>query len=141
MQRQALLLCAMPLNGVRWGTTWQNVNSFWLSLFIPLIIFFGVQAPRMSHSPERQLWCAVITRAIEDAQDRVSAVGDRGEKTRLREEARRWFADIGGDFQAACDAAGYDAEFLRLQILKPRKREVAAEVGNSGAVSSDQTLA
>jgi hypothetical protein len=72
----------------------------------------------MTESPERQLWCAIITRAVDDALDRVSGVGGQAERARIREDARRWFVQNGGDFRQACEAAGYDADFLRQRILK-----------------------
>ena len=72
----------------------------------------------MSDSPERQLWCAVIWRALQDATAHVGMVADAGEQARLREDARRWFAGNDGDFRAACDAAGYDADLVRSHALR-----------------------
>jgi hypothetical protein len=72
----------------------------------------------MTNSPERQLWCAILARAVDDALDRVSGVGGHVERARIREDARRWIVQNGGDFRMACEAAGYDPESLRKHILK-----------------------
>jgi len=66
--------------------------------------------------PERQLWCAVIDRAFQDAIDRRSAEGESARKREVL-EARRWFIENGGDYRKACDAAGLDADSLRDRIL------------------------
>lgn len=72
----------------------------------------------MNHSPERQLWCAVIGRALQDALSRVSAVGSTTEQERLRDDARRWITQNDGDFRRACEAAGYDPDFLRDHLMR-----------------------
>ncbi len=72
----------------------------------------------MSDSPERQLWCAVIWRALQDATAHVGMVADASEQERLREDARRWFAANDGDFRAACNSAGYDADLVRNHALR-----------------------
>ncbi len=70
-----------------------------------------------SRSAERQLWCAVIDRALQDALDRVAAVSGLAERLRLRDEARAWFARNGSEFRGACEAAGYDPDYMRSRIL------------------------
>jgi hypothetical protein len=70
------------------------------------------------HSPERQLWCAVIERAVQDAIDHVGAVSEGPARNRAREEARQWFIENSRDFQKTCDAAGYDPDFLRSRVLR-----------------------
>ncbi len=98
----------------------------------------------MIHSPERQLWCAIIARAVDDALDRVSGVGGHVERARIRDDARRWFAQNDGDFRRACEAAGYDADFLRQRILGTREaapaRAAPAGLRLPIAVSSDSAL-
>lgn len=69
------------------------------------------------HSAERQLWCAVVDRAMQDAMDRIATVSGPHERLRLREEARQWFLRNGDDFRAACESAGYDPDYLRSRIL------------------------
>lgn len=64
---------------------------------------------------ERQLWCAVIAQAIEDATAPLS------ESRRKRNEqlrAREWFIEAGKDFHHACALAGYDADRIRNAALK-----------------------
>src|SRR3546814_5516288 len=45
---------------------------------------------------ERQLWCSVIERALQDALDNVGCIGAPAERDRMADEARRWFADETG---------------------------------------------
>jgi hypothetical protein len=68
--------------------------------------------------PERQLWCAVIGRALNDALDAVSAASGASDRMRIREEARTWFMRNGQEFRAACESAGYDPDYLRSRFLK-----------------------
>jgi hypothetical protein len=68
-------------------------------------------------SAERQLWCAVLDRAFDDAMDRVGAVSGPRERTRLCHEARQWFALNGLEFRIACEGAGFDPDHLRSRIL------------------------
>lgn len=68
-------------------------------------------------SRERQLWCAVVSRALQDAMGAVAASGGSMEKARLRDDAREWFLRDGRDFRVACDAAGYDSEVIRQRAL------------------------
>ncbi|MGO8920217.1 MAG: hypothetical protein ACLQJR_30325 [Stellaceae bacterium] len=74
-------------------------------------------ATREDRSAERQLWCAVIDRALHDAMDSVAAVSAPGERLKIREEARRWFLRNGSSFRIACEGAGYDPDYLRTRIL------------------------
>jgi hypothetical protein len=73
---------------------------------------------RMEHSRERQLWCAVIGRAVQDAVRPSGPTGLSTEHDRLREEARRWFSENDQDYRKACDAAGFDPDFLRARVLR-----------------------
>jgi hypothetical protein len=68
-------------------------------------------------SAERQLWCAVIDRAMQDAMDRIATVSGANERDKLREEARSWFMRNGDDFRSACESAGYDPDYLRSRVL------------------------
>ena len=72
---------------------------------------------RTDHSRERQLWCAVIGRAVLDATWPDGPTGITRERARQREEARRWFVDGGHDFCVACEVAGFDANTLRNKML------------------------
>jgi hypothetical protein len=69
------------------------------------------------YSAERQLWCAVLDRAMQDAMDRIATVSGPHERQKLRQEAREWFLRNGDDFRAACESAGYDPDYLRSRIL------------------------
>ena len=76
--------------------------------------------------PERQLWCAVVERALQDAIG-PAAMSARDELRRPeRQDALEWFMENGHDYQLACDAAGIDAEYLRHHVLTvARKRSDA----------------
>jgi hypothetical protein len=73
--------------------------------------------------PERQLWCAVVERALQDAIG-PAAINARDDIRRPeRQDALEWFMENGRDYQMACDAAGIDAEYLRHHVLvMARKR-------------------
>lgn len=77
---------------------------------------------------ERQLWCAVLDRALDDAMDRVAAASGPRERVRLCNEARQWFMSNGQEFRIACDGAGFDPDHLRSRILTmfPAEKEQAA---------------
>lgn len=72
----------------------------------------------LHESPERQLWCAVIGRALADAMDDVATVSNLLQREQIRQDARSWFICNGADFQAACNAAGYDPGVLRPRVLR-----------------------
>ena len=66
--------------------------------------------------PERQLWCAVIDRALQDATDTRWMDADSARQREVL-EARQWFIEDGTDFRKACDAAGVDPDYLRKRII------------------------
>jgi len=68
-------------------------------------------------SAERQLWCAVLDRALQDAMDRIATVSGPHERQKLRQEAREWFLRNGDDFRVACESAGYDPDYFRSRAL------------------------
>ena len=68
-------------------------------------------------SSERQLWCAVIGRALEDAIGNVGGVTGVIARERAVQEARHWFFQNGEDFRMVCDSAGYDPDLLRRRVL------------------------
>jgi hypothetical protein len=70
-----------------------------------------------SRSAERQLWCAVIDRAMHDALDRIATVSGAAERHKIRDDARAWFRRNGREFRAACEMAGFDPDYLRTRIL------------------------
>jgi hypothetical protein len=69
-------------------------------------------------SPERQLWCAVIERALHDALDSVSTISHPPQRQQIREDARRWFVHDDPDFRNAAESAGYDPHTLRHRVLR-----------------------
>jgi hypothetical protein len=73
---------------------------------------------RTDQSRERQLWCAVIERAVQDAIRPDGPTGTTSEQRRQREEARRWFVENSHDFRVACDAAGFDPDCVRDRVLR-----------------------
>ena len=68
-------------------------------------------------SAERQLWCAVLERALDDAMDRVGAVSGPMQRQKLRREAREWFDLNSIEFRSACESAGFDPDYLRSRIM------------------------
>jgi hypothetical protein len=68
-------------------------------------------------TPERQLWCAVIGRALDDAMDHIATVSGPNERLNIRNEARAWFHGNGPDFRVACESAGYDPDCIRSRVL------------------------
>jgi len=68
-------------------------------------------------APERQLWCAVIGRALNDALDVAASASEANDRLRIREEARSWIVRNGLEFRAACESAGYDPDYLRARFL------------------------
>jgi hypothetical protein len=66
-----------------------------------------------SASAERQLWCAVIERALRDATATISPPTE----CRVRDAARAWFLANGLEYRAVCESAGYDPDYLRSRIL------------------------
>ena len=68
-------------------------------------------------TPERQLWCAVIGRALDDAMDHIATVSGPTERLNIRNEARAWFHGNGPDFRVACESAGYDPDCIRSRVL------------------------
>jgi hypothetical protein len=73
---------------------------------------------RGSGFPERQLWCAVVERALQDAVGPSAMVAHAESHRPERQDALQWFLENGHDYQMACDAAGIDAEHLRHHVLK-----------------------
>jgi hypothetical protein len=71
-----------------------------------------------NQSRERQLWCAVIGRAVQDAIQSPGPVGRTREQLQHWHAARRWFADNDIDFRRACEAAGFDPDYLRDRVLR-----------------------
>lgn len=64
---------------------------------------------------ERQLWCAVIAQAIDDATAPLA----RGIRRRMEQvRAREWFTDEGKDYQRACALAGYEPDRIRTATMK-----------------------
>ncbi len=91
--------------------------------------YIGRSEQVLHESPERQLWCAVISRALADAMDDVATVSSLPQREQIRQDARSWFVRNDADFQAACNAAGYDPGVLRPRVL----RMIGA--GGAGAVT------
>jgi len=80
--------------------------------------FIGRSERILRESAERQLWCAVISRALQDALNDVATVSSQLARAQIREDARNWFIRNDLDFQAACNAAGYDPGVLRPRVLR-----------------------
>jgi hypothetical protein len=74
-------------------------------------------AMQKSGFPERQLWCAVVERALQDAIGPAAASARDENRRPERQDALHWFLENGHDYQMACDAAGIDAEYLRHHVL------------------------
>ena len=71
------------------------------------------------HSRERQLWCAVIGRAVLDATRPLDASAQAtAEQAKAKVEAWRWFFENDQDYREACEAAGFDPDVLRKRVLR-----------------------
>lgn len=90
---------------------------------------------RVDHSRERQLWCAVIERAVEDATRRAGWSSLSREQLRDRQEARRWFAENGAHYRMACDSAGIDPDLLRKHVLRMSEAAEADEAATHAVAS------
>ena len=82
-----------------------------------------------TRSSERQLWCAVIGRALEDAIGNVGGVTGLVARDRAVQEARHWFYQNDEDFRMVCDAAGYDPDLLRRRVLRIISKPLAVANG------------
>ncbi len=80
--------------------------------------YIGRSEQALCNSSERQLWCAVISRALQDALNDVATISSPPLREQIREEARNWFVRNGSDFRAACNSAGYDPIVLRSRVLR-----------------------
>lgn len=78
----------------------------------------GGEGAASNRCSERQLWCAVIGRALEDARGNPAATGSAVARHRVIEESRRWFLSNDPGFRLVCDAAGYDPDVLRHRVLR-----------------------
>lgn len=58
---------------------------------------------------EPGLWCAVITQALMDAASRSR----KSEARRTRNDALNWLLTHSPDFEAVCDNAGLDPDYVR----------------------------
>jgi hypothetical protein len=67
--------------------------------------------------PERQLWCAVVERALQDAVGPAAMAASEKARQPERQDALQWFLEAGRDYQLACDGAGIDPDHLRHHVL------------------------
>jgi hypothetical protein len=76
-------------------------------------------------SPERAMWCAVLSMAVTDATGTIRAknANARKEAARLRNEARDWLLRDSRDFRLVCALAGFDAEAIRDAAFKLARRD------------------
>lgn len=68
-------------------------------------------------SRERQLWCAVIARAVRDALWPAGPLSVSREQARDQAEARRWFLENDPDYRRVCESAGFDPDYLRDRVI------------------------
>lgn len=71
----------------------------------------------MSYEAEqmRQLWCAVIAQAVEDA---TAPLSERLLRRMEQIRAREWFIEADEHFQRACFLAGYEPDRIRAATVK-----------------------
>jgi len=65
-----------------------------------------------AESPERGLWCAVITQALNDATSVDPS------NTLCRDQARTWLFGNSADFRDVCRSAGLEPEYIQTHIRK-----------------------
>lgn len=101
---------------------------------------YGTSSHWTDHSRERQLWCAVIDRALQDAtRHPADWPALTKEQARERAEARRWFAENSAHFRHACESAGFDADLVRKRVLE--LIEDAAPAGETRTDAAERSLA
>jgi len=95
---------------------------------------------RSSGFPERQLWCAVVERALQDAVGPAAVAAHAEERRPERQDALQWFLEAGRDYQLACDAAGIDADDLRHRVLKMARKngEEASKAHGPSPATNDK---
>lgn len=69
----------------------------------------------MSHGTQnpRDLWVAVVVRAILDATGTPVGIRSPGDVRYAQLSAQSWLEDGGADFREVCEMAGIDPEALR----------------------------
>jgi hypothetical protein len=102
-----------------------------------LAVFDDPTVYRTELSREKQLWCAVIVQAVQDALRQPGPLGLSREHGRLKDEALRWFSDNGEDFRRACEAADFDPEFLRNQVLRLAQAATMRNAPRQGAAAAE----
>jgi hypothetical protein len=69
----------------------------------------------MTADPEKQLFCAVILQAVEDA---TCPLGPNRRRNTDITSARDWLTKPNRDFASVCRMAGYEPSRVRGQIIK-----------------------
>ncbi|MEH2542819.1 hypothetical protein [Bradyrhizobium sp. AZCC 1699] len=64
---------------------------------------------------ERQLWCAVLVQAVDDA---TCALGKSWRRNLEIKSARDWLTKPSRDFTDVCRLAGYEPDRIRAQAIK-----------------------
>lgn len=67
----------------------------------------------MTADPEKQLFCAVILQAVEDA---MCPLGPNWRRNMEITSARDWLTKPNRDFASVCRMAGYEPDRLRVQV-------------------------
>ena len=73
--------------------------------------------------PEKDLWVAVLCRAVLDAckgppELRIANVSHRNQYTYDRDQARHFFMEGGAHFREVCDMAGRNPDYVQKKIRK-----------------------
>ena len=67
-------------------------------------------------TPERQLFCEVITQALKDATGVGAGVNTKSPEL-CRDQAANWFKTNSKDFRTVCELAGFDPDAVRQRAL------------------------
>ena len=68
----------------------------------------------MTAEPDRQLWCAVIGQAVDDA---ICSLGPNRRRNHEITNARNWLTRPNRDFADVCSAAGYEPDRIRARAI------------------------
>lgn len=98
-----------------------------------------VSVPELT-TPERQLWAAVLLRAIKDIAG-LNTYLPPVVRTCVQRSAKTWIESPvcgPGSFLWICDRLGLDAEAVRRQVLKAPSRALVARIKAIGGRGGDQ---
>ena len=68
-------------------------------------------------NPEKNLWCSVLKRAIEDASGTVESQHHKATREAIRRATTVWFERGDRDFRMVCEMADFDPDYVQQKAL------------------------